>query len=171
MFSMDRSVAIANAFLAKAGNSPLTQMQLQKLVFFAHGWTLAETGFPLTSDDPEAWVYGPVYRDLYDHTKFFGSGPIRRQITPDDDEATRFFLRDPSGRSAYEADLDAEEASIIKRVWKKYGNVSGSRLSAMTHRPDTPWSRTFANGQGKNKTISDDLTESYFKKLKLVDPL
>ncbi|WP_416366578.1 Panacea domain-containing protein [Sphingomonas aurantiaca] len=76
----------------KTGGDGLTQMQLQKLVFFAHGWTLAETGYALTEDDPEAWVYGPVYRDLYDHTKYFGSGPIGRKITPDDDEAARFFF-------------------------------------------------------------------------------
>jgi uncharacterized phage-associated protein len=171
MGGMERSVAIANAFLGQPGGDSLTQMQLQKLVFFAHGWTLAETGYPLTEDDPEAWVYGPVYRDLYDHTKFFGSGAIGRKITPDDDEAARFFLHKSSGRKAYLPDLDGEEASVIKRVWKRYGALSGPRLSAITHRPGTPWATTFAGGKGKNRTISDELTKSYFKKLQLVEPL
>jgi uncharacterized phage-associated protein len=168
---VERSVAIANEFLKSPGGRGLTQMQLQKLVFFAHGWTLAETNAPLTRDDPEAWVYGPVYRDLYDHTKFFGSGPIDRKITPDDDEATRFFLHSPSGREAYEPNLTKKQADIIRRVWTKYGKESGGRLSAITHRPGTPWSETFNDGKGKNKPIPKDVIASYFKQLRLSDPL
>ena len=68
-----RAVSIANEFLKMPGaKETLIQMQLQKLVYLANGWNLAINGMPLVSDNAEAWDYGPVYRALYDHTKFFG---------------------------------------------------------------------------------------------------
>lgn len=159
---MDRSVAIANEFLRRAGSNGLTQMQLQKLVCFAHGWNLALSDEPLTSDLPQAWNYGPVYVDLYDHTKFFGRSNINREITPDDDEAIRFFSNAKSGRPAYRANLNARESEIIERVWKRYGSLSGARLSALTHQADTPWSKVYASGLGKNSTIPNELVKAHY---------
>ena len=112
---MDRSVAIANEFLRRAGKAGLTQMQIQKLVYFAHGWNLALSNEPLTTDSPQAWNYGPVYSDLYDHTKYFGRGQIDRPITPDDDEAIRFFMDAKSDAKPYKADLSHRE----KEHWKQ----------------------------------------------------
>jgi uncharacterized phage-associated protein len=40
------------------------QMQLQELVYIAHGWCLAISGEPLTGERPEAMPYGPEYRRL-----------------------------------------------------------------------------------------------------------
>ena len=62
------SAEIANEFIRRAAaeKRALTQMQLQKLVYIAHGWNLAINGEKLTHDDPQAWDYGPVYRDLWE---------------------------------------------------------------------------------------------------------
>lgn len=161
---MDRSVAIANEFLRKPGGEALTQMQLQKLVYIAHGWNLGLLGRGLTTDEPEAWAYGPVYPDLYDHTKFFGRGAIGREITPDDDEAARFFIGRRSDRKqAYRAEIDANERSIIDQVWSRYGSLSGARLSALTHQPNTPWSMTY-DGR-RNRSISSDVIRSHYAEL------
>lgn len=162
MHLMDRAVAIANEFLAKAGAKGLSQMQIQKLVYFAHGWTLAVTGKPLTSDEPQAWLYGPVYSDLYDHTKFFGKEPINRLLTPDDDDALRFFIPELAHQKPYKAELSETESDIIDRVWRRYGHISGGRLSALTHQPGTPWSETYNRGAGKNRTIVNELIEKHF---------
>ena len=162
---MDRAVAIANEFLSRANGAALTQMQLQKLVYFAHGWSLGLTGMALTEEEPQAWDYGPVYPDLYDHTKYFGSRPIGRLITPDDDEAARFFTKQSSGRPPYKAHLSAQDSSIIDSVWSRYGRAPGSILSAMTHRPKTPWSVTYEQGVGKNRTITNRLIEDHYREL------
>jgi uncharacterized phage-associated protein len=159
---MHRSVAIANEFLRRAGDGGLTQMQLQKLVYFAHGWSLALRNQPLTSDELQAWNYGPVYPDLYDHTKYFGKGPITRQITPDDDEAVRFFTR--SGRAdPYKATLTADEKSLLDAVWSRYGRLSGVRLSALTHQPGTPWFETFK--LGRNTRFDDTIIKTHYDEL------
>jgi len=159
---MDRAVAIANEFLAKAGPAGLTQMQIQKLVYFAHGWTLAVTGHPLTVEEPQAWNYGPVYSDLYDHTKYFGKKSINRLLTPDDDDAMRFFSRDPAPAQPYRAALSPVEKDIIDRVWSRYGSLPGSRLSAMTHQAGTPWYETYAGGEGKNRAIPNPLIQQHY---------
>ena len=160
---MDRAVAIANEFLRKPGGASLTQMQLQKLVYMAHGWTLALTGQPLTVEQPEAWDYGPVYPDLYDHTKLFGRSSIGREITPDDDEPARFFGASNSKAQPYRADLTTTERQIIQQVWDRYGQLSGARLSALTHQTGTPWSQTY-NGT-RRRAISNDLIAAHYKQL------
>jgi uncharacterized phage-associated protein len=59
-------------------------MQLQKLVYIAHGWNLAINGTPLTSDIPAAWDYGPVYRDLFEALRAYGSNPVTQEIRAGD---------------------------------------------------------------------------------------
>ena len=62
---MHSSLAIANEFIRRSLAAPeieLTQMKLQKLVYFAHGWNLvASDGDPLVEDEVQAWDYGPVF--------------------------------------------------------------------------------------------------------------
>ncbi len=55
--------AVANEFIKlakKHGKKPLTHMQLQKLVYIAHGWSFAlgEEEAPLIADTVEAWDWG-----------------------------------------------------------------------------------------------------------------
>ena len=84
-------MAIANEFLKKPNaTGRLTQMQLLKLTYIAHGWNLAVNGEPLVSEPVEAWNYGPVIRDLYNHIRFYGSDPIKRPIADTDSSAFCF---------------------------------------------------------------------------------
>ena len=156
-----RAVAIANAFLAKPGAlGNLTQMQLQKLAYIADGWNMAINGDVLVRDTARAWDYGPVFPDLYDHTKFFGARPIDRLITPDDDDAVRFFTKGRPESDPYQADLDQSEQSVIDHVWSRYGKLSGAQLSRLTHQPGTPWSNAYA--RGKNSQLdTDEIREHY----------
>jgi len=75
------SIEIADHFieLAAADNRTFDQVQLQKLVYIAHGWGLALTGLPLTGDRPEAREFGPVYKRLADTLEMFGLDPVIRE--------------------------------------------------------------------------------------------
>jgi len=56
------STEIATVFIRRGleHGRAFDQMQLQKLIYIAHGWSLAATGEPLTGDRPEAWDLGPI---------------------------------------------------------------------------------------------------------------
>ncbi len=155
-----RAVEIANEFLRLPGTTGrLTQMHLQKLTYIAHGWNWAINGEPLIRDDIEAWNFGPVMRDLYEHTKLFGSAPIPRLITPDDSEVARFFGEDGKA-PPYRAELTEREKQVIEQVWARYGNLSAVRLSELTHQPDTPWFKAFS--RGRNTRISEDDIHAHY---------
>jgi uncharacterized phage-associated protein len=160
------SMAIANEFLRKPGAlGNLTQMQLLKLAYIAHGWNLAVNGEALLSEPVRAWDYGPVVPELYDHIKFYGTSPIGRQITDADSEAARFFgKKKPEDGSAYQEHLTPAEHDVINRVWNRYGSYSGFKLSALTHKPGTPWFQTYF-GEGKNSIIPNDRIRAHYVEL------
>ena len=72
--------------IAKSKGKALTPMQLVKLTYIAHGWSLALSERDLFKNRIEAWRYGPVIPDLYQATKNFGRSeiPLERVGTPDD---------------------------------------------------------------------------------------
>lgn len=70
------TVADAILKIAKSKGVSLTPMQLMKLVYIAHGWSLGLRGIDLFRNRIEAWQYGPVMPDLYHATKQFGRNPI-----------------------------------------------------------------------------------------------
>lgn len=161
-----RAVAIANAFLRlPSAAETITQMQLQKLVYIAHGWNLAINDDSLVAEQPEAWTYGPVYRDLYDHTKFFGKSPIGREIRPADRDMAKFFLGDDDNSDQpYRAPLSDRERAVIENVWKRYGALSAIRLSELTHQRGTPWFQTFTT-RGRNTAIENELIKPHYDAL------
>lgn len=131
--------------LAKDHNSPLTPMQVLKLVYISHGWQLGLYGRPLVNESIEAWQYGPVIPSVYHRFKKFGSRFI--------DE---FPASLPSG-------FDHSETSTMDQVFDGYGKRSGISLSSLTHEPGTPWSITVEQS-GIGAIISNDLIEDYYRR-------
>lgn len=129
-------VQIANAFVLQGlqHGRPLTHMQVQKLVYIAHGYYLALTGRPLLNELVSAWKFGPVIPGMYDAFKYYGN----RSITSP--------AMSPYGVTA----LDPQAISVINAVFKFYGDKDGIELSMLTHKPGTPWSQAY---DGFNSTI------------------
>ena len=134
-------------------------MQLQKLVYLAHGYNMGLGGEPLIEDPVEAWKFGPVVRKLYAALSRYGSGPVRKQIHWGDDTV---FYREDNGDIATE-ELEPEEESVIDEVWRNYGRLPAFKLSALTHERGTPWSETYV--RGPNRVIPNELIEEHFKEL------
>jgi uncharacterized phage-associated protein len=119
---------IARYFVQLAGEGedgdPLTPLRLHKLLYYAQGWALAALGKPLFDGRFEAWVNGPVLRDLY--ARFAGSGePVR------------------SDRLGEPGRLPASERKLVEAVWQRYGQFSAGKLRQMTHEEE-PWQQARA---------------------------
>ncbi len=142
-----KSLSVAQYILdqCKAGSDPaLTPMQLIKLVYVAHGYMLGLHGQPLLSERVQAWQYGPVIPSVYHAVKKYQSLPV--EMVPGAQSDYRF------------TDAEREVMSSVAQTYCKY---SGIVLSSATHRPGTPWQRTW-DAAGKNASISNDLIEAFY---------
>jgi len=158
--------AIANHFisLAHAKGENLTQMKLQKLVYFAHGWTLGIVSSPLIDELVQAWSYGPVIFSLYKEFREFGSDPITRT-------ARILQLWDDDGGPLSEPKMcepivdDKEERRFLDKIWETYGKYTPTQLTNMTHADGTPWHKVYMSYNGKlpkYTIIPQDLIRDYF---------
>ena len=131
---------IANEFIRRANDQdcPLTHMQIQKLVYFAHARLLALHRQPLIDQDFEAWRLGPVVDDLYHALKHNESRPVLEEI--------------PIGElPAY----SSRERAIFDWCFKRYGRLGALKLSNLTHAPGGPWAHTLRNLTISNEAIQD----------------
>lgn len=154
--------AIANEFLrlAREEGRTLTNMQLQKLPYIAQGWSLAlRNGQPLIEQPVEAWPYGPVYRKLYNALAQYGSGPVTDFIHENDGNPYRVI----DGRgNKIKNKLTNDDCALIKAVWNNYRDYNAYQLSALTHQPNTPWSKT---QEKHGQYISNTLIREHYEEL------
>jgi uncharacterized phage-associated protein len=159
------STEIANRFiqLAAAEGRRFDQMQLQELVYIAHGWCLALTGQPLTGDRPEATQYGPEYRRLADALARYGVDPVSNEITVS--ESGLSPAASPNADVPAHAELDSFERKVIARVHRSYGSFPASRLAAVTRVRGAPWEQVFGKNVGRNSDIPHHLIKAQFLEL------
>ncbi|RFA07673.1 hypothetical protein B7R21_16020 [Subtercola boreus] len=84
----------------------------QKLVYLSNAWSLAWTGKPLTANPFEAWVNGPVERELWKLQRY--------SFVP-----------------KYEGQLSAEDRELIDSVLAAYSGMSALELVEISH--ESPW--------------------------------
>jgi len=142
---------LAEAFLAFANEHGdlISNMKLQKLLYYAQGWYLALFDEPLFADRIEAWIHGPVVPAVWRHYQSFGFKPIESNATRED-----------------LPELPESVWDHIEEIWKGYGRYSGYDLVAMTQ-AETPWlvARRGLNPTevGSNEVTVEYLT-SFFKR-------
>lgn len=158
------ALAVANYFIDKAKKNPITHLQLQKLVYLAHGWHLAlhEDNAPLIYDEyAEAWKHGPVFPSLYHELKHNGSRPVKR--------CAEDAHMDPSGHiTMFTPKVDSDDGEVIgllDRIYEVYGHWTGGQLTSLTHRQGTPWSELTDSGSDikRNEHIDDDKIRAFFE--------
>lgn len=146
---MANARVVANRLLevAAAENSSLTPMQVLKLVYIAHGWSLGLDGRALIDQPVEAWQYGPVISDLYSAMKHFGGDAVRGPL--------------PLGWGGRADELTQRERDLVDQTYHLYGRMNGVQLSRITHADNTPWQQTYAPGRFGVEIPRDLIAEHY----------
>jgi uncharacterized phage-associated protein len=122
----------------EGGYDLITNLKLQKLVYYCQGFNLAFFNTPLFPDPIEAWDHGPVCPNLYHKLKHYKSEPI------------------PINGDSFTDKLTLQEQKLIIDVYGVYGQYSAWRLREMTHQ-EPPWLET-----PLNQIITHDKMRKFF---------
>lgn len=119
-------------------------MKLQKLVYYSQAWHLVWEEEPLFDAPIEAWANGPVVYELFDNHR--GSYSV-----------SSWSRGNPSR-------LTPAEVETIDTVLNYYGEMTGAKLSALTH-SERPWMNA-RRGLGptdrsRQEIPLDDIAEFY----------
>ncbi len=131
----------------RGGNTRITNLQLQKILFFIQcAYCKQHDGGFLFDDDFEAWKYGPVVPAVYYEYSIWGGLPI-------------------DGVGSCEGDHDAEFSESDKRTIlltvEKWIDKDPWTLVAASHKEDAPWYLTYNGGSGLKGVIEKRLIRSY----------
>jgi uncharacterized phage-associated protein len=138
------SLDVANYFLCLEGHEgEISNLKIQKLVYYAQGFSLALHGATLFPEKLEAWMHGPVVPDLYRRYSQYGSGAI----PPPNDFNPDVF--------------STEQRSLLDEIFDVYGQFSAWKLRQLTHE-ETPWRKNFKEGEASREIPACDLQE-YFQ--------
>lgn len=132
---------IANflVFLMADSYKDLSNMKLNKLLYYADGHYLKQFGKPLFNDKIVAWQHGPVVKEVYDAYKKYSGKPIKEYDIKRIDN------------------LDDSVKSFLVDIARSYGRYTAATLRNMTHKPKSPWAMV---NSGEEITI--DSIKSYF---------
>ena len=100
----------------------ISNLKLQKLLYYMQGFHLAFFDAPLFNECVEAWMYGPVVPVAFHEFKKYGN----RAINP--------------ANYTDELELTDEQQQLFDTVYLQYNRYSASALMKMTH-TEGPWKR------------------------------
>ena len=136
------------AFFQEAGD-PVSNLKLQKLLYYVQGWHLGLTdGKPAFEGNFQAWVHGPVSPDVYHQYKGYRWNPITEETKKPDE-------------------IDENLANHIREVLNVYGVDSGWQLERRTHL-ESPWleaRKGLPSDAESTEEISQESMTQFFKEL------
>lgn len=97
---------------------PISNLKLQKLLYYAQAWHLALHNKPLFEEDIQAWVHGPAVHSVYRTFKTYAWKPI--------------------DKNPQEPDIPKSVKHHLDEVMEVYGGLSAFDLERLTH-SERPW--------------------------------
>lgn len=122
---------------------PVSNLKLQKLLYFIQGASYSKKGKAMFNDRIHAWQFGPVVPDVYYEFCAYAATPILLEFENDD--------------------LEADDIRIIDQVIEEKGRLSPWSLVNETHRPGTPWDLVFGKEEN-GAIIPENMMKAYFYK-------
>lgn len=116
---------------------PISNLKLQKLLYFLWVDFYKQRKCSLFHDNICAWQLGPVVPDVYYEFCSYAGLPIARKYCV--------------------ANIEENDKTIIEKIIDNYINLSAFKLVEKTHESNTPWAKVYNNGTGARNIIPADL--------------
>lgn len=119
---MRKAKSVANYVIAygmKIGH-PVSNLQLQKILYYIQVYFLKKKGIPFFKDEIEAWQFGPVIPTVYYQYAAFGPAPITMFKTP-------------------KIDLEQEEKIELEQIVREKTILSLWDILADIHKKGKAW--------------------------------
>jgi uncharacterized phage-associated protein len=145
MYTVEQ-VADAIIHLCRERSIEITNLKLQKLLYYAQVWHLVFSDEPLFDADIEAWVHGPVVPRVFRRFKEYRWNAITAPV---------------------ERPADPKLASYLAEVLNTYGNLSAGQLERLSHR-ESPWREARAGvaaDESSSEVITHESIKRYYKTL------
>ncbi len=110
---------------------PITNMALNKLIFFAFEDTLLRSGVALTNAKIEAWEHGPVFREIYQEFKDYVDRPITSRAS--------FFSPQTMSVEISVLQLTAADDASMKATLAPLMSLSAAQLRQLSHVAGGAW--------------------------------
>lgn len=130
----------------------MTNLRLNKSLYFMQGFSFVKFGLPCFDDDIEAWTYGPVIPEVYLQRKIHGDA----------------YLPDSAPENFSSHSVSPQYAEPFGKLvddyldWSK--NLTSGNLVDITHRYGSPWYNVWNMkfGAGKFRVIPPESIRDYF---------
>lgn len=137
---------IADYFIwfANDTGSFISNLKLQKLVYYAQAWFLAIYGKPLFEEDFEAWIHGPAIPSLYREYKKFAYRPIEKKVE--------------------KPGFDTKVSKYLEMLTERYFGLDAFTLELLAHNED-PWKEArkgLAPDQNCSQIITKEMMKRYY---------
>lgn len=141
---MYKALSIARYVIERCNsqNRTISNLKLQKIMYFVQAEFLVSKNQPCFAEEIEAWDFGPVIPEVYREYKIFGSAniPVVR-------------------RTERSLVLSGEDQKLINDIVDECAQYSASALVEITHN-QSPWLDAYV--RGVNNVISKDSIKEYF---------
>lgn len=118
---------------------PISNLQLQKILYYIQKAFL-NRGDRAFSDNIEAWQFGPVVPNVYDHYCGYGAMPI--------------------SFSSIKYDVAKEDKQLIDSIVESKRVLAPWDLVEETHKKGSAWDKTYKNGSGSHEVIPTELIKA-----------
>lgn len=114
-----KAIDIANAFIQKAQEKDieLSNMKLQKLLYYLQGWYLAVKGEEVFPEEFKKWAWGPVVPPVYNKFRSYKADSIKQ----------------PHGTPT---NIPEDISKAMDFVLKHYGRYTAVQLADLSHKED-----------------------------------
>lgn len=147
---------------------PISNLRLQKLLYYIQGASYMRRGEPLFSEDFYAWRYGPVNKETYDAFKGYGYSEILPynnikldiENTEINDETFKTLLQQRP--STEDTPLGLRDQTLVKDVYHKTIEFSNFELVQKTHE-EAPWKDAY-NWLAGSKITQDSMKQWFLER-------